>query len=80
MDDQPRPAYVAALVESIDTRGRQQTDWMLRALLRDAWPGGHTDRHDPMASDWVRRWGPSRIQAPYLGDCACAAGRCTVCN
>jgi hypothetical protein len=80
MDDQPRPAVVAALVEAIEARTHDQTDWMMRAMVRRAWPGGQTDRRDPMASDWVRRWGPGRMRAPKLGDCACAQGRCTVCN
>jgi hypothetical protein len=80
MDDQPRSAFVAAHVEAIDTRSRHQTDWMTRTLLRDAWPGGHSDRHDRMAADWVRRWGPGRLRVPYAGDCSCAAGRCAVCN
>jgi hypothetical protein len=80
MHDQPRPAIVAALVEAIDSRAPDQTDWMIRALVRGAWPGGHADRSDPMAVHWVRRWGPARMQQGYMGDCSCMQGRCAVCN
>ena len=80
MDDQPRPAFVAALVEAIDTRTANQTDWIVRTLMRDAWPGGHADRRDPMAAEWVRRWGPAQMKRAHLDDCSCAHGRCAVCN
>ncbi len=33
----------------------------------------------PMAREWVRRWGPAPALAA-AADCACAAGRCTICN
>jgi hypothetical protein len=80
MDDQPRPALVAALVEAIDARADHQTDWIIRSLARGAWPGGTADRNDPTAAQWVRRWGPARMRQSYLGDCSCIQGRCAVCN
>jgi hypothetical protein len=81
MDDQPRsPALVAALVEAIDSRAHHETDWVIRALVCEAWPAGHSDRRDPTAAEWVRRWGPARIKRPYGADCSCALGRCLVCN
>jgi hypothetical protein len=80
MHDQPRPAVVAAIVNAIDARTTSQTAWMLWSLVRGAWPGGPADRRDPVASEWVRRWGPGTLDASHLGDCSCAAGRCAVCN
>ena len=80
MDDQPRPALVAALVEAIDSRTSYQSDWIMRALVGGAWPGGHADRSYPTAAEWVRRWGPVRVSEDYLGDCSCEHGRCAVCN
>ena len=80
MDDQPRPAFVAALVETLDRRTTRQTDFVARTLLRAGWPGGHADRHDPAAVEWVRRWGPARAQRRYIDDCSCSGGRCSVCN
>jgi hypothetical protein len=80
MHDQPRPALVAALVEAIDARAGHETDRFARALLSGAWPGGHADRSDPMATEWVRRWGPARMRRSYMDDCSCVHGRCAVCN
>jgi hypothetical protein len=80
MDDQPRSSLVAALVEAIDSRTTYQSDWIMRALVGGAWPGGHADRSYPTAAEWVRRWGPARSQASYIGDCSCEQGRCAVCN
>jgi hypothetical protein len=80
MDDQPRPALVAAVVEKIDRRTSAQTALVMRALLAAGWPGGHDDRRDPAAVEWVRRWGPARAQRRFIDDCSCAGGRCAVCN
>jgi hypothetical protein len=80
MDDPPRSAVVAALVSAIDTRTSYQTDWITRALMGGAWPGGHADRTYSSAAEWVRHWGPPRMREPYRNDCACAHGRCLVCN
>jgi hypothetical protein len=41
--------------------------------------GSANDRHEPAAAEWVRRWRPARAAAP-LPSCACAAGRCGICN
>jgi len=48
-------------------------------MLRHSWPGGSRDRSEPVALEWVRRWGPRRIGA-LLPACSCTAGRCRVCN
>jgi hypothetical protein len=79
MDDEPRK-LVAAVVGAIDERPRAQTDFIMAALIRGAWPGGIGDRLEPAALEWVRRWGP-RGEAPMaIGDCSCMLGRCAVCN
>jgi hypothetical protein len=80
MDDQPRSALVAALVDTIDRRTTAQTSFVMRTLLGAGWPGGHADRRDPAAVEWVRRWGPSAAHEPFTDDCSCAQGRCAVCN
>ena len=37
------------------------------------------DGTHPAGREWVRRWGPAPLLA-MLPDCACAAGRCGICN
>jgi hypothetical protein len=71
---------VAAVVETIDERSSSQTDFIMAALVRGAWPGGIGDRLEPAALEWVRRWGPAKVDADYLSDCSCVHGRCLVCN
>ena len=80
MDDQPRPALVAALLEAIDSRTHHQTDWIVRTLVRGAWPGGSEDRRSPVAAEWVRRSGPALLEPSFFDDCSCDRGRCAVCN
>ena len=42
----------------------------LDALIRQLWPGGADDRFDPVAAEWLRRWGPARqVAAPPAGAC-----------
>jgi hypothetical protein len=38
-----------------------------------------SERTEPAALQWVRRWHPDAIGAE-LPSCGCAAGRCTLCN
>jgi hypothetical protein len=64
-------AFIGALIDSIDA----QTALDARRLaLRSP-----ADRTDPIALEWVRRWGPSRLLETPL-ECSCAEGRCAVCN
>ena len=71
--------FIAALIASIDVRDHLETTEFAATMLSRTWPGGHGDRSEPVALEWVRRWGPSRLTgAPYA--CSCAKGRCTVCN
>jgi hypothetical protein len=79
MHEEPRD-LVAAVVEAIDERTTSQTDFIMAALVRGAWPGGVSDRVEPSALDWVKRWGPGGQPPGYLDDCSCVHGRCAVCN
>jgi hypothetical protein len=79
MEERPRGELVAALVESIAARTESGNNRLARALLRRSWPGGFTDRSEPAALEWVRRWGP-RGQVPLPPGCSCARGPCPVCN
>ena len=37
-------------------------------LMQRLWPGGSTDRFDPSAVEWLRRWGPVRqVATPPAG-------------
>ena len=38
-----------------------------------------SDRHDPAALEWLRRWTPKPAHL-ITPACTCAAGRCGVCN
>jgi hypothetical protein len=72
-------SLIAWLLAAIDTRDHFETTELAAALLSRTWPGGHGDRSEPVALEWVRRWGPSRLtEASYA--CSCEQGRCTVCN
>jgi hypothetical protein len=74
----PEPS-VPAIVESIEARSARESERLSARLRNHCWPGGHGDRSDPAALEWVRRWGPSRLTAEPL-PCSCVRGRCAVCN
>jgi hypothetical protein len=73
-DDVIRKYIQAAGSVGLDELHRA-TDLILAAY----WPGGLADRTEPAALPWVRRWRPGRacVSVPA---CACAAGRCPICN
>ena len=71
-------ALVAGLVRSIAGRRVEETERLAMELVQRCWPPGG-DRTDPAALGWVRRWRPERA-ALSLPACACATGRCAVCN
>ena len=80
MHEEPSPNLVAGVVEAIDHRTSSETDVIMAALVRATWPGGIGDRVEPVALEWVRRWGPGTVEPAYLADCSCVDGRCLVCN
>jgi hypothetical protein len=61
--------------------GRPDYESILLAdrLLQICWPGGVSDRSEPVARGWLRMWGPVKIIATPPA-CTCAQGRCPVCN
>ena len=67
---------IAALVQSADTCTRDAA--AVTRLVRRSWPAA-SDGTQPVARDWVRRWGPSRMTASPA-DCGCASGACAWCN
>ena len=65
------PMSIAALIESIERQSPLDA-WRLAVRAPN-------DRTHPVALEWVRRWGPSRLFEVPL-ECSCAQGRCAVCN
>jgi hypothetical protein len=66
-------------IRAVGRRSSSEEDELTTGMLRRCWPGGHADRSEPAALEWVRRWRPIRATAG-LPACVCAAGRCAVCN
>jgi hypothetical protein len=79
MDDHRKPEAIAAHIESVSGRPLIETDRLVTRIVRACWPGGAGDRLEPAAVEWVRRWRP-RGSAASAPACACAAGRCLLCN
>jgi hypothetical protein len=79
MDTPAREPSVAAMVAAIAGRDAHGTKRLTSMLERCAWPGGHADRVERGALEWVRLWGPGRLTTEPV-DCSCAHGRCLVCN
>lgn len=73
-----RQPSVAHIVAEIEGRTAHQAEALVARLSLRCWPAA-SDRHVPVAAEWVRRWGPNRQAASPL-DCSCALGRCSVCN
>jgi hypothetical protein len=66
--------HLSEHIESISTRADRDTARLLAALI-----GKPSDRSEPGALDWVRRWGPRRVSFTPP-PCSCSVGRCRVCN
>jgi hypothetical protein len=79
MDGPAREPSVPAIVASIEGRTTGDTDRLATMLRTWCWPGGASDRREPAALEWVRRWRPSRLTAQPAA-CSCVRGRCAVCN
>jgi hypothetical protein len=70
---------VRAHIESIDGRTPREVSRLTERLSGRSWPGGPSDRSEPGALGWLRRWnagGPAPLPPP----CGCASGHCLVCN
>jgi hypothetical protein len=70
---------LAGIIRALAGRSESETDRFARTLLRRSWPGDASDRREPGAIDWLRRWGPGG-PAPVTPACSCRAGRCALCN
>jgi hypothetical protein len=70
---------ILAHIESISSRTHSDGQQLADVLHSRQWPGGGGDRTEPGAVDWLRRWRPSG-PSPELLLCACASGRCLLCN
>ena len=66
-------------ITRVAARTSGETDGLIADSLRRSWPGGSSDRTEPWAKEWVRRWGPARSVA-RLAACSCPQGRCAICN
>jgi hypothetical protein len=79
VEDAKHTRAVRAHIRYLRVRSKPDADQFAGMMLRWVWPGGHDDRFDPVAVEWLRRWTPETIgTAP--AECGCTAGRCTVCN
>ena len=67
---------VTRVFEAITDRTEAQGD-ALAAALAARW--SPSDRNDPLAREWLRRWSPKPAHFPPPA-CACATGHCLVCN
>jgi hypothetical protein len=74
--NQPDHRLIARVVDAIAGRTEAQGA-ALAAALAARW--SPPDRHDPVALEWLRRWTPRPAYVPPPA-CACATGRCLVCN
>jgi hypothetical protein len=73
-----RRDHIASLIRSA---GSPQTARLLARAARATWPGGAHDRTQPTAREWVRRWRPRHpVTGADIPACACAGGRCAICN
>jgi len=71
-----RSAAVAACVDAIDARTTSQTNFIMAALVRGAWPGGIADRLETAALEWVRRWGPDGSPPDYAAALTAGGAAC----
>jgi hypothetical protein len=76
--DQPE-SWIAGHIRAIATRSDAESHRLSALLLRKPWPGGASDRSEQGALGWLRRWRPGRPSVEAI-ECACASGRCRVCN
>jgi hypothetical protein len=66
-------------ISALAGRSASETSHLVARMQRSCWPGGSTDRTEPAAIAWVRRWRPARFGA-HVPVCSCAQGRCVMCN
>jgi hypothetical protein len=79
MGAHPGDPGIVTHIESVSSRTESDTDRLMSAMSRGCWPGGMGDRTEPVAIEWVRRWGPRRAGL-IPPACRCVVGHCGVCN
>ena len=72
----PDHRLVERVVTRLGERTQAQGD-LLAATLAARW--STSDRHEPDAHEWLKRWTPKPAHFVTTA-CTCAAGRCLVCN
>jgi hypothetical protein len=77
--DEHTHRIVAGLITKVGARTAAQEAALSSALAQHCWPAAGTDRREPVAAEWLRRWSP-RPGAVPARTCSCAVGRCGVCN
>jgi hypothetical protein len=70
---------IAGHIKAIATRTDAESHRLSALLFRKPWPGGAADRSEQGAIGWLRRWRPGRPAIEAI-ECACASGRCGLCN
>ena len=78
MDGGLHHAYVAALVESIETRSDAFVEHLAVALAQRCWPAG-TDCDVPRGAIQVSDGEPD-VYSLVPPECTCHEGRCLLCN
>ena len=83
MADDPRRAAIPQHIADIAARSDGDGRRLAQSLVGRCWPSGG-DRAEPVATAWLRHWGPVRaLTMPGTTSvpvCACARGACDVCN
>jgi hypothetical protein len=78
MDGRLQQAYVAALIESIETRPPIFVEHLAAALAQRCWPPG-TDCDVPQGAIRVHEGRPETFSI-VPPECACHEGHCAICN
>jgi hypothetical protein len=78
MDQGPDLNLIAGLVATAATSSAAGPRSLV-ATLDAACSPGRSDRFNPIAVEWLRRWQP-RTTLVALPPCSCPAGRCEACN
>jgi hypothetical protein len=79
MDRHGDDTLITALIETVGMWNDADRQRLASMLGSHCWPGGTLDRRDPGGTESLRKWRPGG-PAPALPACACAGGRCAVCN
>jgi hypothetical protein len=79
MDRHRDDTLITALIETVAMWNDADRQRLASMLGAHCWPGGILDRRDPRRAESLRNWRPGG-PGPTLPACACAGGRCAVCN